>query len=45
MTKHLYLAGRPADQAALKAAGIGTFIHAGVDMVAVLQAAYQILAG
>ena len=45
MTKHLYLAGRPADQEALKAAGIGTFIYAGSDMVAVLQAAYQILAG
>jgi methylmalonyl-CoA mutase len=45
MTKHLYLAGRPTDQDALKAAGIGTFLYAGVDMVAVLQAAYQILAG
>ena len=45
MTKHLYLAGRPADQDALKTAGIGTFIFAGGDMVAVLQATYQILAG
>jgi methylmalonyl-CoA mutase len=45
MTKHLYLAGRPSDQDALKAAGVGTFIYAGGDMVTVLQAAYQILAG
>jgi methylmalonyl-CoA mutase len=45
ITKHLYLAGRPSDQDALKAAGVGTFIYAGGDMVTVLQAAYQILAG
>ena len=45
MAKHLYLVGRPSDQDALKAAGIGTFIYAGGDMVAALQAAYQILAG
>jgi methylmalonyl-CoA mutase len=45
ITKHLYLAGRPADQDALKTAGIGTFIYAGCDMVAVLQAAYKTLAG
>jgi methylmalonyl-CoA mutase len=44
-TKHLYLAGRPSEQDALKAAGIGTFIYAGCDMVAPLQAAYQTLAG
>ena len=44
-TRHLYLAGRPADQDALKAAGVGTFIYAGCDMVAVLDAAYQTLAG
>ncbi|HSZ68456.1 MAG TPA: methylmalonyl-CoA mutase subunit beta [Xanthobacteraceae bacterium] len=37
LTKHLYLAGRPAEQDALKAAGVGTFIYAGSDMVAVLQ--------
>jgi methylmalonyl-CoA mutase len=43
-TKHLYLAGRPLEQDVLKAAGIGTFIYAGGDMVAPLQAAYQILA-
>ena len=45
MIRHLYLAGRPAEQDALKTAGIGTFIYAGGDMVAVLQATYQILAG
>jgi methylmalonyl-CoA mutase len=45
VTKHLYLAGRPAEQDALKAAGVSSFIYAGCDMVAVLQAAYQILAG
>jgi methylmalonyl-CoA mutase len=44
MTKHLYLAGRPSEQDVLKAAGIGTFIYAGGDMVAPLQAAYQMLA-
>jgi methylmalonyl-CoA mutase len=43
--KHLYLAGRPAEQDALKAAGVGTFICAGCDMVEVLQGAYQALAG
>jgi methylmalonyl-CoA mutase len=45
LTKHLYLAGRPTEQDALKAAGVGTFIYAGSDMVVPLQAAYQILAG
>jgi len=45
LVKHLYLAGRPPDQDALKAAGVGTFIYAGADMFEVLQAAYQTLAG
>src|SRR6202011_6091450 len=36
---HLYCAGRPARAAELAAAGIETFIHAGCDAVAVLQAA------
>jgi methylmalonyl-CoA mutase len=45
VVRHLYLAGRPAEQDAFKAAGVGTFIYAGCDMVAVLQAAYQTLAG
>ncbi|HEX3503407.1 MAG TPA: methylmalonyl-CoA mutase family protein [Xanthobacteraceae bacterium] len=43
--KHLYLAGRPPEQDALKAAGVGTFIYAGCDMVDVLRGAYQTLAG
>lgn len=45
VTKYLYLAGRPAEQDSLKNAGVGAFIYAGCDMVAMLQAAYQILAG
>ena len=45
LVRHLYLAGRPANQDALKAAGVGTFIYAGCDMIEVLQAAYQALAG
>jgi methylmalonyl-CoA mutase len=44
-TKHLYLTGRPAAQDVLKEAGVGTFISAGSDMIAPLQAAYQMLAG
>jgi methylmalonyl-CoA mutase len=36
---HLYYAGRPTREAELKAAGIETFVHAGCDAVAVLQAA------
>jgi hypothetical protein len=36
---HLYCAGRSTREAELKAAGIATFIHAGCDAVAVLQAA------
>jgi methylmalonyl-CoA mutase len=42
---HLYCAGRPTRDAELAAAGIKTFIHAGCDALAVLQAAQaQILA-
>jgi methylmalonyl-CoA mutase len=40
---HIYLAGRPKDADALKAAGIGTFIFAGGDALAVLKGAYDIL--
>ncbi len=41
---HLYLAGRPRElEPALKAAGIGTFIFAGCDALATLDAAYEIL--
>ena len=45
LPKYLYLAGRPAEQDALKSAGVGAFIYAGCDTVAMLQAAYQMLAG
>jgi methylmalonyl-CoA mutase len=38
---HLYYAGRPTREAELKAAGIGTFIQAGCDAVAVLRAAHE----
>jgi methylmalonyl-CoA mutase len=37
--QHLYYSGRPAREAELAAAGIATFIHAGCDAVAILQAA------
>jgi methylmalonyl-CoA mutase len=40
--KHIYLAGRPGDlEAALKAAGVGSFIVAGGNALAVLQDAYR----
>jgi methylmalonyl-CoA mutase len=38
---HLYFAGRPTSEAELAAAGIGTFIHAGCDAVAVLRTAHE----
>jgi methylmalonyl-CoA mutase len=41
---HIYLAGRPKETDALKAAGVGTFIFVGCDALATLQAAYGILA-
>ena len=41
--KHIYLAGRPADPAALRAAGVETFIFAGCDALATLKAAHVIL--
>jgi len=41
--KYLYLAGRPAGEDALRSAGVGAFIYAGCDTVAMLQAAYQML--
>jgi methylmalonyl-CoA mutase len=42
---HIYLAGRPGkDEQGLREAGIGTFIHAGCDVLATLQAAHDILA-
>lgn len=40
--KHIYLAGRPGEQeAALRAAGVGDFIIAGGDALAMLRAAWQ----
>jgi methylmalonyl-CoA mutase len=42
--KQIYFAGRPGDlEAALKAAGVKDFIHAGSDMLATLRAAHAIL--
>ncbi|HEY4774086.1 MAG TPA: hypothetical protein VIH40_04635, partial [Xanthobacteraceae bacterium] len=42
---HIYLAGRPGErEAALKTAGVASFIYAGCDMLATLQAAHDILA-
>ena len=40
---HIYLAGRPKDADALKAAGLGTFIFAGCDAVTTLKAAHDVL--
>jgi methylmalonyl-CoA mutase len=39
--KHIYLAGKPADRAALEGAGIRTFLHQGCDTLAILNAAYD----
>jgi methylmalonyl-CoA mutase len=42
--KHIYLAGRPGErEAALRTAGVQTFIYEGCDAVATLAAAYDIL--
>jgi methylmalonyl-CoA mutase len=43
LVKYLYLAGRPAEPDPLKAAGVGSFIYAGADMVETLHTAYQTL--
>ena len=41
---HIYLAGRPRGQeAALKAAGVGTFVFVGCDVLAILTAAHAML--
>ena len=42
--KHIYLAGRPKSQDALRAAGVGTFIFASCDTLAVLRAAHSHIA-
>ena len=41
--KYIYLAGRPRDEAALNAAGVGTFVFGGCDAVAVLTRAYEFI--
>jgi len=42
--KHLYLAGRPGEvEPMLRAAGVGTFIHVGCNLLATLEAAHEIL--
>jgi methylmalonyl-CoA mutase len=44
--RHIYLAGRPgAKEETLRRAGVQTFIHDGCDVLATLQAAYDILRG
>ena len=41
-TKHIYLAGRPGEQeVALRAAGVGDFVFAGGDALAMLQDAWR----
>jgi methylmalonyl-CoA mutase len=40
---HIYLAGRPKEQDALKAAGVGSFIFAGGNVFAVLTEAHRVL--
>ena len=41
--RHIYLAGRPGEQeAALRAAGVNDFIHAGDDALAMLQEVYRL---
>jgi methylmalonyl-CoA mutase len=40
---HIYLAGRPKDADLFRTAGVGTFIFAGGDALATLQAAHAIL--
>jgi methylmalonyl-CoA mutase len=45
-TRHIYLAGRPGErEAALRAAGVQTFIYDGCDALSTLSAAYDILGG
>jgi methylmalonyl-CoA mutase len=42
--KHIYLAGRPGElEPMLRAAGVGTFIHVGCNLLATLTAAHEIL--
>jgi methylmalonyl-CoA mutase len=41
--RHIYLAGRPRDEASSRDAGIGTFIFTGCDALAILNAAHDML--
>jgi methylmalonyl-CoA mutase len=41
--RHIYLAGRPKDPEPYKAAGIGTFVFTGCDVLATLRAAHAML--
>ncbi len=42
--RHVYLAGRPGEQeAALKAAGVQSFVYEGCDVLATLKSAYDML--
>ena len=42
--KHVYVAGRPGElESMLRAAGVGTFIHVGCNLLATLTAAHEIL--
>ena len=42
--KHIYLAGRPGElEPTLRAAGVGTFIYMGCNLLATLAAAQEIL--
>jgi methylmalonyl-CoA mutase len=41
--KYIYLAGKPADRAALENAGIRTFLHQGCDTLAILEPAYELI--
>src|SRR5262249_29844002 len=42
--RHIYLAGRPGElESVLRAAGVGTFIHMGCNLLATLTAAQEIL--
>ena len=39
--KRVYLAGKPADRAALEQSGVSTFLHQGCDTLQILQRAYD----
>jgi methylmalonyl-CoA mutase len=41
--KHIYLAGRPRDEAALKRAGVGSLVFAGCNALEILEAAHRLL--